>query len=177
MSDLEKRLLENLNVFLAFVRRRVSDPELAADVLQESLLKALERSEQLRDEDALVPWFYRILRSAITDMYRHRAVEERRLGQLKLVTKASLAEDPSTHAVVCQCFRRLLPTMRPEYAKLIEELELSDGSTVEIAKRLGITLNNLKVRRHRARAQLRKRLEETCRLCATHGCLDCTCGH
>ena len=26
------------------------------------------------------------------------------------------------------------------------------------------------------RQQLRQRLEETCRTCAEHGCLDCTCG-
>ena len=43
------------------------------------------------------------------------------------------------------------------------------------ASDLGITPNNLKVRRHRARRALRARLEETCRICAAHGCLDCTC--
>ena len=31
------------------------------------------------------------------------------------------------------------------------------------------------VRLHRARKALRLRLEETCRACADHGCLDCTC--
>ena len=44
-----------------------------------------------------------------------------------------------------------------------------------VAERLDITRNNLKVRHHRARQQLRERLEETCRTCATHGCIDCTC--
>jgi len=44
-----------------------------------------------------------------------------------------------------------------------------------VAKELGITPNNLKVRRHRARQQLRERLEEVCRTCAKHGCLDCSC--
>jgi RNA polymerase sigma-70 factor (ECF subfamily) len=36
--------------------------------------------------------------------------------------------------------------------------------------------NNLKVRLHRGRKQLRERIEQTCRACATHGCLDCICG-
>lgn len=44
-----------------------------------------------------------------------------------------------------------------------------------MAEHLGITRNNLKVRRYRARQQLRERLEETCQACAEQGCLDCTC--
>ena len=31
------------------------------------------------------------------------------------------------------------------------------------------------VRRHRAHRQLRERIEQTCRSCAAHGCVDCTC--
>lgn len=69
-----------------------------------------------------------------------------------------------------------MPTLKPEYAALIEELELTDSDPARVAERLGITLNNLKVRRHRARQALRKRLEETCRTCAEHRCLNCTCG-
>lgn len=45
-----------------------------------------------------------------------------------------------------------------------------------LAGELGRNANNLRVRHHRARQQLRERLEQTCRLCAKHGCLDCTCG-
>lgn len=31
------------------------------------------------------------------------------------------------------------------------------------------------LRLHRARKQLRERLEATCRVCSKHGCLDCSC--
>ncbi len=67
------------------------------------------------------------------------------------------------------------PALKPEYAELIEKMELADGDPAQVAKQLGINRNNLKVRRHRARQALRERLEETCRVCAKHGCLDCTC--
>jgi len=51
-----------------------------------------------------------------------------------------------------------------------------DGQPADaVAKQIGISRNNLKVRLHRARRQLRTRLEQTCQLCATHGCLDCHC--
>ncbi len=65
--------------------------------------------------------------------------------------------------------------MRPAYADLIRALDLDGVPAEAVAERLGISRNNLRVRHHRARAQLKVRLEATCRLCATHGCLDCTC--
>jgi RNA polymerase sigma-70 factor (ECF subfamily) len=40
---------------------------------------------------------------------------------------------------------------------------------------LGITVNNLAVRLHRARKQMRARLEKFCRDCSTAACVDCTC--
>ena len=62
-------------------------------------------------------------------------------------------------------------------AELIIELELWDGDPARLAAQLGITRNNLKVRRHRARRALRQRLEEFCRSCAVHGYPDCPCQH
>jgi RNA polymerase sigma-70 factor (ECF subfamily) len=61
-------------------------------------------------------------------------------------------------------------------AALIRQLDLGDASPESVASALGVTPNNLRVRHHRARQQLRERLEQTCRLCARHGCLDCHCG-
>ena len=114
-----------------------------------------------------------ILNNAITDIYRRQQVEQRSLQQ---VAQAQLLEaEPETERVLCACFRDLIPTFKPEYAELIEQLELSDGDPAQVAGQLGITPNNLKVWWHRARQTLRQRLEEGCRVCAKHGCLDCTC--
>ena len=54
-------------------------------------------------------------------------------------------------------------------------IDLGEQKPESVAAELEMTANNLRVRHHRAREQLRKRLEETCRLCAKHGCLDCDC--
>ena len=77
--------------------------------------------------------------------------------------------------VLCACFRELIPALKPDYALLIERLDLANGDSAQVAAELELTPNNLKVRHHRARQALRRRLEESCRLCAKHGCLDCTC--
>ncbi len=174
-----RELLEGRERFLAYVRSKIADPELAEDVLQESLLKALRGAPELRDEERLVPWFYRVLQNAITDAYRRRGVERERSVALEVerLGDAEPADEPSDEeeAVLCACFRTLMPALKDEYAELIERLELGSETPDAAAARLGITANNLKVRRHRARQALRRRLEETCRVCAEHHCLDCTC--
>jgi RNA polymerase sigma factor (sigma-70 family) len=166
-------VLDNRNALLGYIRRKVSDPDLAEDILQDSLLKAIRSAPELREEMKLLPWFYRIVNNAITDYYRHRAIVPKYLEQYAGEMETSVA--PEERENLCQCIRGVIPSLKPEYAELITELELGDGDTEEVASRLGITRNNLKVRRHRARTALREKLEETCRSCAKHGCLDCSC--
>jgi len=175
-SVIDVQLGEARSKYLAFVRKRVSDPDLAEDILQDALLRAVQAASDVADENRLSAWFYRVLRNAIIDACRRRDVASRRvtsLERLELDLPARIPEDDELEP--CECFRSLLPTLNADYAQLIERFELGDESPEVVAEELGITRNNLKVRRHRARRALRVRLEETCRLCADHGCLDCTC--
>jgi len=173
--SLESRLLEHREKLLGFVRSRVSDRQAAEDILHDSLIKAMGSFEQLDDEEKLVAWFYQILRNAIIDRQRRQKTQEKYVDQY--AREAELVETPEERANVCQCFRELIPTLKDEYQEMIETMELGEVAAEELAAELGITTNNLNVRRHRARKQLKGRLEETCGACAARGCLDCTCGH
>jgi RNA polymerase sigma factor (sigma-70 family) len=174
MNNIEEILLKHRNKLLAFIQKRVNDPFLAEDILQEGLLKAIQSSGDLREGDRLVPWFYQILNNAIIDTYRKQKVEARYLENYAREA-AVLTPDSTEWNTLCECFRELLPSLKPEYAELIDRLELQEGDADQVAEQLGIYRNNLKVRHHRARQALKQRLEETCRTCAVHGCLDCTC--
>lgn len=174
-DEVVSKLLNHREKLLGYVRKRLSGPELAEDVLQESLIKALRAAPDLRDEEKLLPWFYRILNNAIIDVYRRKHIETEHLEPYS--EEKDLAITPEEEENLCNCFRELIPTLKPEYGELIEALDLNERDPKKVAEGLGITLNNLKVRRHRARQALRERLEETCRSCAKHGCLDCTCKH
>ncbi len=173
MEQIEEVLLRHRSKLLGYIQKRVSDPALAEDVLQEGLLKALRSADELRDEERLLPWFYRILNNAIIDTYRKNNVEKRYLETY--AREAAIESQAEMEAALCECFRELLPAMKPEYAVLIDRLELQPGDPGEVAVELKLQPNNLKVRRHRARQALKQRLEESCRTCAVHGCLDCTC--
>ncbi len=174
-NTIEATLLANRDALLGYIRKKVGDPDLAEDILQDGMLKAILASSELRDEEKLIPWFYTIVNNAITDLFRRRQVELKYLENA--VDDIEEAVQPVEIRAICGCFRKILPTLKPEYAELIEEIDLGGAEPEAVAERLGITRNNLKVRLHRARTQLRQKLEETCRTCAKHGCLDCSCSH
>lgn len=165
-------LLENRADLLAFVRRRVDDPDVAEDILQGALLRAFRGAEELRDEDRLRPWFYRILRNAVTDYYRRRATTA---PPLPIDAAGQLEAETTGDSAFCECMGSLIHHLKPEQRDLIQALDLDEEPATIVAERLGITSGNLKVRRHRARQALRRLLEDACGLCAQHHCLDCTC--
>lgn len=165
-------LVEHHRRFLQFVRRRVQDPALAEELVQSSLLRALEHGLDGLDRDGLVHWFYRVLQNAIIDHQRRGGVEQRALS---LQAREPQAVDPELHATVCACMHDLLPTLKPEYAQLVREVDLEERTVTEVASQLGITANNASVRLHRARQALKVQLQRTCQACAAHGCLDCSC--
>ena len=169
----EQALICQQAKLVAYVNGKVGDPDLAEDLFQDSLLKALQKAGDLRDEDRLIPWFYRILNNAIVDHYRRRAVAARYLPQL--AADREIEPPLGEWSALCECFVEIIPTLKPDYAETIRRLDLADDEPAQLAAELHISPNNLKVRHHRARQALRRRLEETCRVCAEHACLDCTC--
>jgi DNA-directed RNA polymerase specialized sigma24 family protein len=55
---LETTLLANPGAFKAFARSRLRDEQLAADAVQESLLRLLGAEHQLKDDENLLAWLY-----------------------------------------------------------------------------------------------------------------------
>jgi RNA polymerase sigma factor (sigma-70 family) len=173
-ETLEAHLRANRSRLLSFIRSRVADPDLAEDILQDSMLRALRAAPDTRSEERLTAWLYAVVRSAIAEAFRQAGREARRVEAYG--RELDSEPDADTERELCECIGALIPSLKPEYEEIIRTLDLEQQDPRLVAERLGITPDNLKVRRHRARKQLRQRLEETCRTCATHGCLDCTCG-
>lgn len=170
---IDAALLARRDKLLGFIRSKVSDPQAAEDILHDSLIKAMASRSQLENEDKLVSWFYQILRNAIIDRQRRKQTEKKYLD--KYVHEADAFSTPEEKANICACFRELIPELKDDYQEMIESVELADAAPKKVAAELGITTNNLKVRRYRARQKLKEQLEETCGECAARGCRDCTC--
>ena len=161
--------------FLAFLQTRVESRAAAEDILQSAFVKGLERGADVRDEESAVAWFYRVLRNAVIDHYRHRASTERALEGWSKEVVAHEAPGPDLKDEICQCVSGLLETLKPEYRDALRIVDLDEGSLNDLAGQAGITAGNAAVRVHRAREALRKQVRVVCGSCAEHGCLDCHC--
>ena len=161
--------------FLGFLRARLGTPDAAEDVLQDAYVKALQGADAIRDGESAVAWFWRVLRNAVTDVYRHRSAEARARDQVQRWAEADAPREPELRDAICRCVDGVLGTLKPEQAALVRRVDLEGAPVPEAARAEGITPNNAGVRLHRARAALRERLQQTCGACAEHGCLDCGC--
>ncbi len=173
MPSIEDSILMNLEIFVAFARKRLGDHHLAEDVVQESLIKALAADRHPDTDEETTKWFYRILRRSIIDVYRKQGARQRALNRFE----KELPEGPDEEekGELCKCFKRLLPLVPEQYRELLEEVDLKGERPEDVAATLGVTRNNLTVRLHRARKHFRKALTESCGACSSHGCIDCTC--
>jgi RNA polymerase sigma-70 factor (ECF subfamily) len=170
-----QRLVDSHRQFLAFLERRVESRAVAEDILQSAFVRGLERGAELRDEESVVAWFYRVLRNAVIDHYRHRDSTQRALegwGQQFILHEAPEAE---LEQELCGCISGLVDTLKPEYQEAIRMVDLDEKSLSDLARHSGITPGNAAVRVHRAREALRKQVRTVCGSCAEHGCLDCHC--
>jgi RNA polymerase sigma-70 factor (ECF subfamily) len=170
-------LVENHRRFLAFLERRVGSRDVAEDILQDAFVRSLDRVAELPDDEAVIPWFYRVLRNALVDHYRHSGAEERALAYVTSTTETSEPpRDEELHQRICECVAELVETLKPEYRAAIRRVDLDGIPVVQFAREAGITPGNAGVRLHRAHAALRKQLALSCNICADHGCTDCHCG-
>lgn len=180
-STVVDTLIKNRERFRIYLTRRIGNEAIADELLQQSLLKAVEAESELRNEESVVPWFYRILKNALIDYYRSHSKEEKRddsfINDLEALGETQSPAADELKSAICQCLRGLLPTLNPGYAELIQKVDLDQKPQESVAKELGISTNNLGVKLHRARQALRKSLERCCGACARHSCLDCTCQH
>jgi RNA polymerase sigma-70 factor (ECF subfamily) len=168
-------LIEQRRLFLRFIERRINSPAIAEDILQSAYLRALEHEAELRAGESSTAWFYRILRNAVIDFYRHRTVEDRALGEWAQELETEVAPNDLTHDLVCRCVAKVLPMLPASYSDILQQVDLDETPLANFANRNNITPANAAVRVHRARKALKQRLIDTCGACAIHKCLNCNC--
>ena len=168
-------LTDRHDELVAFVDKRVNDRALAEDLVQSAYARAIGAIDSLRDERAVLAWFYRGLRNAITDRYRRRDVERRALESFAAELDERIDTIDASPESVCRCVLRVAEGLKPEYAEALRRIDVDGDAVKEFAHAHGITKSNAGVRIFRAREALRRGLLAACGSCAARGCTDCTC--
>lgn len=148
---------------LGFLTRRVRDPELVRDLLQEVFVKIHLKLPTLTQTDRLGAWVYRITRNTLLDYLkspRHAAPAE---------LPEELADEEATPDLTPELVRCLTPFLRglPEPARqALLITELGTLSQKEYAAQLGLSYSGTKSRVQRAKQQLHALFSNCCRISA-----------
>lgn len=168
-------LLENHRAFLRYLERRVGDRALAEDILQDAFAKVVARPEQAPTDEALVPWFYRTLRNAAVDQFRRRGAADRAVDAFARELEIQQVPTNEMETEICACVSRLAGTLKPEYAEALQAIDVNGIPVKAFAEQKRLSASNAGVRVFRAREALKRRVTESCGICAEHGCVNCTC--
>jgi RNA polymerase sigma-70 factor (ECF subfamily) len=142
--------------------RTLSDPEDAADALQDAMIAAFRRAGGFRGDSAVTTWLHRIVVNSALDRIRHRAArpatsqDEDALDAL--ATGAQPLSDPSASTDTTLDVQAALSTLVPDQRKALVLVDMLGYSIAEAAEVLGVSEGTVKSRAARGRARLLPRL-------------------
>lgn len=139
---------------LSFVLKKVRDRPTAEDIVQDVFIKVHTNVNQLKEDDKIVAWIYRITRNAVADHFRKDGRQP---------APAVVDWDSSYHEFnecVAQCLQILMGRLPAEYRVPLELTEVQGLSQYHVAARLGISHSGARSRVQRARRMLKEKLDE-----------------
>ncbi len=149
---------------LSFLHNLVQDRNLAEELAQETFVRAYRNLDYLKDETRLSTWLFGIARNVAREAMRQTIKNERNVGldepESMRLTAAGVTPDGA------MLDRELNQTIKEALADLDEDKRLvfslkifHEKSYEEISAITGHSIGKLKTDLHRARAEMRKRLE------------------
>jgi RNA polymerase sigma factor (sigma-70 family) len=142
----------------AVALRTLTDPEQAADALQEAMIAAFRRADSYRGDAAVTTWLHRIVVNACLDLVRRRRVRAAdplpdhldEAGELAAPEERDVAEQLSERTAVLSALR----TLPAEQRHALVLVDMEGYSVAEAAQVLGCAQGTVKSRCARGRARL-----------------------
>lgn len=147
------------------IHSKVKDDWLAQDLTQETFLRAFKRIDALKDLDRIGPWLVTIAKNICLDYFRWNASNQEKQGlkQEYADIKRPAVEKTLQKHQMSVCVQQQMTHLPETYRNVLWLYEVMGFSQKEIAQALGISLENVKVRLHRARAKFKTILQQECR--------------
>ena len=163
---------------LRYLTRFVGEDE-AEDLTQAVMVKVSKGLRNFRGDSTLSTWIYRIATNTALDQFRGRTMKwtGQQSGSTGIWTESEIEsvesgialeeQTPSVEATVIrkemnECIGEFIGSLHETDKTIIVLSELEGFKNSEIAEILGISLDTVKIRLHRARDRLRKVLTSGC---------------
>ena len=147
-----------------FILASVKNESVADDLIQETFIRIQENLDSLRDPAKISSWIFRIAYHLCQDHFRslkksssHEEIHDGLVNLQETPVQKKLEQGEMSRCVQDQL--NLLPESQ---RSVILFADVMDFSHQEIAEILGLTVENVKVRLHRARKKFKAILEEKC---------------
>ena len=153
---------------LRYLTRLIGEHE-AEDLTQEVFAKVGRGLKKFRGESKLSTWIYKIATNTALDSLRNQSFQ--RIAR-KEISEEEVESDiehkaPSVDQELIRdemnvCIRNFIENLPANYMAVVVLSEIEGLKNEAISKILGITIDTVKIRLHRARAKLKKELETNC---------------
>ncbi len=144
-----------------YARRMVGDPDRAADIAQDTFIKAYRKLDQLTDDASAKSWIYRIAtNTAIDDMRRRRftvSVGDDG-GRLDRADARPGPEAQVLGGVVDERIQRALLRLRPNQRQCLILSDVEDMNAQQIGDVMGMSHGAVRTLLCRARGEMRSAL-------------------
>jgi RNA polymerase sigma-70 factor, ECF subfamily len=152
----------------AYIRSKVGDASTADDLTQETFLKVERALTRGTEPEHFRGWIFQIARNSVIDWMKERRRFVALGGEEDVAERADgeavdLADNEFRQGLFAYA-SKVIEGMLGEDREALTLTELDGLSREELAKHLGISVSAAKSRVVRARAKLRKAIEDCCRL-------------
>ena len=145
-----------------YVLRMVADPDRAADITQDTFIKAYRKLDTVTEATSTRSWLYRIAtNTAIDDMRRRRNVTTMSDDQPTFANRADTRPGPEAQvmaATLDERVQRALQSLRPNHRQCLLLSDLEDMSAQQIGEVMGLSYGAVRTLLCRARGEMRRAL-------------------
>lgn len=150
-------------------------PVEAEDIAQNVFLKVHTGLKNFRGEASLATWIFRIATNAVFDRLRNRSFRQtEQLGlemssdpaietaAAELADKTRSPESALIRGEMNECIKTYVDALPKSYRAVLILSDLEELKNQDIAEILGLSVDAVKIRLHRARRELKQRFEANC---------------
>jgi RNA polymerase sigma-70 factor, ECF subfamily len=142
--------------------RTLSDPEDAADALQEAMISAFRRAGSFRGDSAVTTWLHRIVVNACLDRMRRRSARPEMAGGderlLDVLASGQAGADPAVSSELSMEVMAALRQLPHDQQVALVLVDMLEYPVADAAELLGVAQGTVKSRCARGRARLLPRL-------------------
>jgi RNA polymerase sigma factor (sigma-70 family) len=157
---IETLLLQYQPSLIRFARKYCATPEDVEDAVQETLWIVYQKINTLRSASAFLSWVFQIVRNHCYRLLHGKYQDDEALASVRLndLDAAAVEIDPELYAALKHDVVTAIAHLPADYRQILIMRDLEGFTAPEVAQHLGLTLETVKSRLHRARNLLRESL-------------------